>query len=82
MTTASVVFAFGMMPLNLFIYSRSWTDDKSVIPYKDIVIALVSIFIPVCLGMIIRYKLKRLAPVIVKVRIGKYHHGPLFGATE
>ena len=73
MTTASVVFSFGMMPLNLFIYSRSWTNDKSVIPYKDIVITLVSILLPVCLGVIIRYKLKKLAPIIVKVGIGKYH---------
>ena len=72
MTTASVVFAFGMMPLNLFIYSRSWTDDKSVIPYKDIFVTLVAILIPVCAGVIIRYKLKKLAPVIVKVGIGKY----------
>ncbi|XP_072050138.1 ileal sodium/bile acid cotransporter-like [Amphiura filiformis] len=67
MTTASVICAFGMMPLNLFIYSRSWTDEDSVIPYTQIVITLLSILVPVIFGMIIRYKLKKLAPYIVKL---------------
>ncbi|XP_072050529.1 ileal sodium/bile acid cotransporter-like [Amphiura filiformis] len=67
MTTASVIFAFGMMPLNLFIYSRSWTNETSVIPYKDIVITLACIVLPVALGMLIRYKLKRWAPYVEKI---------------
>ncbi|XP_072050036.1 ileal sodium/bile acid cotransporter-like [Amphiura filiformis] len=67
MTTASVILAFGMMPLNLFIYSRSWTDEASVIPYTDIVITLVCILVPVAVGMLIRYKLSRWAPIVEKI---------------
>ncbi|XP_072049679.1 ileal sodium/bile acid cotransporter-like [Amphiura filiformis] len=67
MTTASTIFAFGMMPLNLFIYSRSWTSETSVIPYKDITISLVSIIVPLSFGMLIRYKLKRWAPYVEKI---------------
>ena len=71
MTSASVILALGMMPLNLFIYSRSWTDENSVIPYGDIVITLFTILIPVMLGLLIRYKLKRYAPYVTKVRTVK-----------
>ncbi|XP_072050037.1 ileal sodium/bile acid cotransporter-like [Amphiura filiformis] len=67
MTTASTIFAFGMMPLNLFIYSRSWTNETSVIPYKDIVITLVCTVVPFSFGLLIRYKLKRWAPYVEKI---------------
>ncbi len=68
MTTGSVICAFGMMPLNLFIYSRSWTDDDSVIPYTKIVLTLLSILVPVAFGIIIHYKLSKLDPYIAKVK--------------
>ncbi|XP_072049955.1 ileal sodium/bile acid cotransporter-like [Amphiura filiformis] len=67
MTTASTIFAFGMMPLNLFIYSRSWTSKTSVIPYKEIAIAFAIIIAPVSFGMLVRYKLKRWAPYVEKI---------------
>nr|XP_054755723.1 ileal sodium/bile acid cotransporter-like [Lytechinus pictus] len=56
MTTISTVAAIGLMPLNLFIYSRRWTDDNAVVPFVSIITALVSIVIPVTIGMIIRWK--------------------------
>ncbi|XP_041463822.1 ileal sodium/bile acid cotransporter-like [Lytechinus variegatus] len=56
MTTISTIAAIGLMPLNLFIYSRRWTDDNAVIPFVSIITALVSIVIPVTIGMIIRWK--------------------------
>ncbi|XP_038069541.1 ileal sodium/bile acid cotransporter-like [Patiria miniata] len=56
MTTMSTTLAMGMMPLNLFIYSRSWTGESAVIPYSNIAIALVLILVPVALGMLVKYK--------------------------
>ena len=67
-----------MMPLNLFIYSRSWTTEGAVIPYSNIAIALALILVPVLIGMIIKYKKPSWCPIITKVRlrerynIGKY----------
>eukprot|EP00057_Strongylocentrotus_purpuratus_P017227 XP_011671701.1 PREDICTED: ileal sodium/bile acid cotransporter-like [Strongylocentrotus purpuratus] len=46
MTAVSTVVAIGMMPLNLLIYSRRWTDKKAVIPFINIIIGLVAIVIP------------------------------------
>nr|XP_054768835.1 ileal sodium/bile acid cotransporter-like [Lytechinus pictus] len=59
MTTISTVITLGSMPLNLFIYGRRWTDRGAVIPYKDIIIALVSFIGPVGLGMLIRWKSRK-----------------------
>ncbi|XP_077999984.1 ileal sodium/bile acid cotransporter-like [Glandiceps talaboti] len=67
MTTCSTIVAFGMMPLLLFLYSRSWTDDKAVIPYTQIVITLVFILVPVVIGMLIRYKSKVIADKVSRV---------------
>ncbi|XP_071498380.1 ileal sodium/bile acid cotransporter-like [Diadema antillarum] len=55
MTTVSTAVATGMMPLNLFIYTRVWTDDKAVIPYITIVTTLISILIPVAFGVFLRW---------------------------
>ncbi|XP_030832262.1 ileal sodium/bile acid cotransporter [Strongylocentrotus purpuratus] len=59
MTAVSTVVAIGMMPLNLLIYSRRWTDKKAVIPFINIIIGLVAIVIPVLIGMLIRWKKER-----------------------
>ncbi|XP_041464096.1 solute carrier family 10 member 6-like [Lytechinus variegatus] len=55
MTSVSTAVAIGMMPLNLFIYTRVWTGDQVVIPYVDIVTTLVSILIPVAFGVFLRW---------------------------
>lgn len=67
MTATSTVMAMGMMPLNLFIYSRSWTDQYLVIPYVNIAISFVMTIGPAVVGMFIRWKWPRLADYIVKV---------------
>ncbi|XP_030843139.1 ileal sodium/bile acid cotransporter [Strongylocentrotus purpuratus] len=59
MTTISTVITLGSMPLNLFIYGRRWTDRGAVIPYKDIIIALVAFIGPVGLGMLLRWRSKK-----------------------
>eukprot|EP00057_Strongylocentrotus_purpuratus_P001284 XP_001197736.3 PREDICTED: ileal sodium/bile acid cotransporter-like [Strongylocentrotus purpuratus] len=66
MTTISTLAAIGLMPLNLFIYSRRWTDDNAVIPFVSIVTALVSIVIPVAIGMVIRWKREQWTSFISK----------------
>ncbi|XP_071506383.1 ileal sodium/bile acid cotransporter-like [Diadema antillarum] len=66
MTTISTLFAMVSMPLNLFIYSRRWTDGAAVIPYTDIVVALICIIGPVAIGMLVRWKSKKWATLIGK----------------
>ena len=68
MTTVSTTLAIGMMPLNLFIYSRSWSSGGTVIPYMNIVIALISILVPALIGWLIRWKLPKVAAIVLKVR--------------
>ncbi|XP_033109853.1 ileal sodium/bile acid cotransporter-like [Anneissia japonica] len=55
MTTVSTLSAMGMMPLCLWIYGRSWTDESAVIPYTSITFSLALILVPVIIGMIIRH---------------------------
>ncbi|XP_072167321.1 ileal sodium/bile acid cotransporter-like [Diadema setosum] len=54
MTTVSCIAAIGMMPLNLFIYSRRWTTEQTKIPFINIFTTLVTIIVPAVAGMIIR----------------------------
>ncbi|CAM9534559.1 unnamed protein product [Lampetra planeri] len=57
MTVVSTLLGLGMMPLCLYIYSRSWLDDSTfVIPYNTIGITLALLVIPVILGMLLRHK--------------------------
>ncbi|KAM3862176.1 ileal sodium/bile acid cotransporter [Diretmus argenteus] len=67
MTACSSILALGMMPLCLFIYTSMWTTDTFPIPYDSIGITLVSILIPVGLGMYLKYKRPLLAKKILKV---------------
>ncbi|XP_013399432.1 ileal sodium/bile acid cotransporter-like isoform X1 [Lingula anatina] len=69
MTTCSTILAFGMMPLNLFIYSRSWTDDV-VVPFLKIFITLLTVVIPAGIGVLIRWKLPKIAKRLVQVASG------------
>ncbi|XP_002738676.1 ileal sodium/bile acid cotransporter-like [Saccoglossus kowalevskii] len=67
MTTCSTVLGIGMMPLNLFIYSRSWAEAAAIIPYVDIAIALVIILCPCAFGMVINWKFPNVANWIAKI---------------
>ena len=68
MTATSTVIGVGMMPLNAWIYTRSWADYKTVIPYKNIIIILATMLIPVAIGMVILAKLPKLAKWITRVK--------------
>ncbi|XP_078533633.1 sodium-dependent organic anion transporter [Lissotriton helveticus] len=68
MTTCSTILALGMMPLCLFIYSRSWEISHSIkIPYASIGIALISLVAPVAGGIFVNYKWPKKAKLISKV---------------
>ncbi|XP_075705930.1 sodium-dependent organic anion transporter [Rhinoderma darwinii] len=67
MTSCSTMLAMGMMPLCLFIYSRSWELAKSItIPYDKIGMALLSVVLPVGVGVYVNYKWPRRAKLISK----------------
>lgn len=68
MTAVSTVLAMGMMPLNLFIYSRSWTKETLAIPYVNIMISFVMTVGPAVVGIFLRWKWPRFAYYLVKVR--------------
>ncbi|XP_053311266.1 ileal sodium/bile acid cotransporter-like [Spea bombifrons] len=68
MTTSSTLFALGMMPLCLFIYTKKWVNSNSiVIPYDSIGISLATLVIPVGIGMFVNYKWPRQAKIILKI---------------
>lgn len=67
MTATSNLVALGMMPLNLWIYSRSWTGQDTFIPYQGIFIGLATMLIPVAIGMLIHWKLPRVGNVLIKI---------------
>ncbi|XP_063955768.1 ileal sodium/bile acid cotransporter-like [Lytechinus pictus] len=69
MTAVSTAVAIGMMPLNLFIYSRVWTDDKAVIPYVNIVTTLVIILVPVAFGVFLNWWKKWLTKYLTRIGV-------------
>ncbi|XP_015464104.1 ileal sodium/bile acid cotransporter [Astyanax mexicanus] len=68
MTTCSSILALGMMPLCLLIYTSVWTSADTIqIPYDSIGITLVSLLIPVSVGMFVKHKWPKVAKKILKV---------------
>ncbi|XP_055071024.1 ileal sodium/bile acid cotransporter [Misgurnus anguillicaudatus] len=68
MTACSSILALGMMPLCLLIYTSIWTSaDALQIPYESIGITLVSLLVPVGLGMLVKSKWPEIAKKILKV---------------
>ena len=68
MTSVATTVGIGMMPLNLFIYSRAFITVKlASVPYVNIIIGLALILVPVAIGMLILRKLPKIARVIVNV---------------
>lgn len=68
MTACSSILALGMMPLCLLIYTTIWTAGDAIqIPYDNIGITLVSLLVPVGLGMLVKHKWPKAAKKILKV---------------
>eukprot|EP00057_Strongylocentrotus_purpuratus_P034815 XP_796623.1 PREDICTED: ileal sodium/bile acid cotransporter [Strongylocentrotus purpuratus] len=66
MSTVATLASVGMMPLNLFIYTRYWEAAQINIPYLEIATALALILIPVFIGIFIRHKKEKWTPYIIK----------------
>ncbi|XP_056424715.1 sodium-dependent organic anion transporter [Hyla sarda] len=67
MTSCSTLLAMGMMPLCLFVYLHSWELAKTLkIPYDKIGMALVSLVLPVGVGVYVKYKWPGRAKLISK----------------
>ncbi|XP_063956165.1 ileal sodium/bile acid cotransporter-like [Lytechinus pictus] len=66
MSTVATLASVGMMPFNLFIYTRYWEAAQITIPYVQIALALALILIPVFIGLFIRYKKEAWTPYIIK----------------
>ncbi|NWR62905.1 NTCP2 protein, partial [Bucorvus abyssinicus] len=68
MTTCSTLFAMGMMPLCLFLYTKMWTDSNAIVlPYDSIGISLVALVIPVSFGMYVNHRWPSKAKLILKI---------------
>ncbi|KFM68083.1 Solute carrier family 10 member 6, partial [Stegodyphus mimosarum] len=66
MTTFSTLLAMGMMPLNIWIYGRSFETEDLVLPYGNLALSLIAITTPVGVGMILRWKCPRIATLVTK----------------
>ncbi|XP_045216889.2 ileal sodium/bile acid cotransporter-like [Mercenaria mercenaria] len=67
MTTLATLLALGMMPLNIWLYSRSWINEGLSIPYKNIIVSLAMTLGPATVGIFLRWKWEKIALVIVKI---------------
>lgn len=67
MTSLSTTAAIGMMPLNLYLYTRGFTSTSMSIPFVKIIIGLVLILVPVSIGMFVLEKFPKVAKVVVQV---------------
>ena len=71
MTFASTCLALGMLPLNLFIYGRFFTpkgaEEAGInLPIGKIFLQISFLTIPLLVGMLIRYKLPKVAYYVIK----------------
>eukprot|EP00064_Thunnus_orientalis_P024931 superscaffoldBa00011519_g25253 len=68
MTACSSILALGMMPLCLLIYTATWTSADTIqIPYDSIGITLVSLLIPITVGIYVKRRWPLVAKKILKV---------------
>ncbi|XP_068949762.1 sodium-dependent organic anion transporter isoform X2 [Petaurus breviceps papuanus] len=68
MTTCSSVFAIGMMPLCLYLYTRSWDLEQNLtVPYHTIGITLLSLIVPVAFGVLVNFKWPKQSKIILRV---------------
>ncbi|KAG8201853.1 hypothetical protein JTE90_027333 [Oedothorax gibbosus] len=67
MTTASTVMAMGMLPANIWLYGRHFESVDLVIPYQKMAVSLVFVTSPICVGMILRWKIPKIAKWVTKV---------------
>nr|XP_020459710.1 sodium/bile acid cotransporter [Monopterus albus] len=67
MTACSTLLALGMMPLLIYLYCQGFANLHNVVPYVDIIIALVMLLIPSGVGILINYYRPQYAKLITKI---------------
>jgi bile acid transporter len=67
MTVFSKIIGFIMMPILLWMYATPFTTAEIQIPYKNIIMTLAIMLIPVMVGILIRKKSVRAATIIEKI---------------
>lgn len=71
MTTCSSLLAFAFIPFNLFVYGSHWLPENinygNLIPIPSVILSLILMMVPVCVGIIINWKLPHVAEKIVTV---------------
>ena len=71
MTFISTVAALGMMPFWLLILGTTISDDTDLkIPYIQLISTLLTLIVPISLGMWIRHRYSALALVVSKIKVG------------
>lgn len=66
-TFASTVAALGMMPLWLFTIGKTLVSETIQIPYMNIMISLVSLIVPVLIGVMIHRFLPKVAKFLIRL---------------
>lgn len=66
-TFASTVAALGMMPLWLFTIGKTLVSETIQIPYTNIMISLVSLIVPVLIGVIIHRFLPKVSKFLIRL---------------
>ncbi|XP_037794001.1 solute carrier family 10 member 6-like [Penaeus monodon] len=67
MTAISSMVAFGAMPLNLWLYTQTWTNQELRVPYMNILLSLAFVTTPAVVGMVVRHYNRKWANYISKV---------------
>ncbi len=70
MTAFSTTAAIGFLPLNMFVYTRSWVGAITAIPYQNIVITIVATWLAVAMGVLVGWKAPRAAVYVARVSRG------------
>lgn len=76
MTTFSNLLALGMMPLLLYLYCKDFPGLHTLVPYTDIVIALVMMLIPCGAGILFNHYRPRQARIFRMVRWATERYRP------
>ncbi|XP_072018382.1 ileal sodium/bile acid cotransporter-like [Amphiura filiformis] len=66
MTAVSSFIAFGLMPLNIFLYGREFTTENESLktPFSNLIISLILLVIPILIGIFCYYKLPKVAKIL------------------
>ena len=72
LTAFSSVLALATMPLNIFLYTRSWDESNNSLattPYINILIGVIFTWAPAFVGMLLRRRFPHKAPLLTRVSV-------------